>query len=44
MTEDALLPYVQTEAGQAAIWRGIELNLNARLVKLNGLQREVFGI
>ena len=42
MTEDALLPYVQTEAGQAAIWRGIELNLNARLVKLNGLQREVF--
>ncbi len=43
MTEEALLPYVQTQAGQTAIWRGIELNLNARLVKLNGLQREVFG-
>lgn len=42
MIEETIAPHVTTTAGQAALWRGIELNLNARLVQLNGLQREVF--
>lgn len=42
--EEAIMPYLETRAGQASLWRGIELNLNARLVQLNGLQREVFGV
>ena len=43
MIEEAILPHLATREGQASLWRGIELNLNARLVQLNGLQREVFG-
>jgi pyrroloquinoline-quinone synthase len=43
MIEDAILPHLGTREGQASLWRGIELNLNARLVQLSGLQREVFG-
>lgn len=43
IVEEAIMPYVETREGQASLWRGIELNLNARLVQLNGLQREVFG-
>lgn len=43
IVEDAILPYLDSREGQASLWRGIELNLNARLVQLNGLQREVFG-
>jgi pyrroloquinoline-quinone synthase len=43
MIEAAIMPYLETHEGQASLWRGIELNLNARLVQLNGLQREVFG-
>lgn len=44
MIEEAIMPYLESREGQAALWRGIELNLNARLVQLNGLQREVFGV
>lgn len=43
IVEDVIMPYLQDAAGQASLWRGIELNLNARLVQLSGLQREVFG-
>lgn len=43
MIEEAIMPYLESREGQASLWRGIELNLNARLVQLNGLQREVFG-
>lgn len=43
MAEDVLAPYLQDEAGRNLVWRGIELNLNARLVLLSGLQRELFG-
>lgn len=43
MIEAAIMPHLETREGQASLWRGIELNLNARLVQLNGLQREVFG-
>lgn len=43
MIEEAIMPYLKTREGQVSLWRGIELNLNARLVQLNGLQREVFG-
>lgn len=43
LIEDAILPYVQTVEGQQALWRGIELNLNARIVQLNGLYREVLS-
>lgn len=43
MIEAAILPHLTTREGQASLWRGIELNLNARLVQLSGLQREVFG-
>lgn len=43
IVEEAIMPYLETREGQASLWRGIELNLNARLVQLNGLQREVFG-
>ncbi|OQX06344.1 MAG: hypothetical protein BWK73_31115 [Thiothrix lacustris] len=43
IVEEAILPYLETREGQASLWRGIELNLNARLVQLSGLQREVFG-
>ncbi len=43
IVEEALMPHVSTAEGQASLWRGIELNLNARLVQLSGLQREVFA-
>jgi pyrroloquinoline-quinone synthase len=43
IVENAIMPYLQDAAGQASLWRGIELNLNARWVQLNGLQREVFA-
>ena len=43
IVEEAIMPHLETREGQASLWRGIELNLNARLVQLNGLQREVFG-
>lgn len=43
IVEEAIMPHVETQQGQASLWRGIELNLNARLVQLNGLQREVFA-
>lgn len=41
--EEAILPHLASTAGQASLWRGVLLNLNARVVQLNGLQREVFG-
>lgn len=43
LIEEAILPHLATREGQAALWRGVKLNLDARLVQLNGLQREVFG-
>jgi pyrroloquinoline-quinone synthase len=43
IVEDAIMPYLETREGQESLWRGINLNLNARLVQLSGLQREVFG-
>lgn len=43
MIEEAIMPHLETRAGQDSLWRGINLNLNARIVQLNGLQREVFG-
>jgi len=43
IVEEVLMPYVQTPDGQASLWRGIKLNLDARLVQLSGIQREVFG-
>lgn len=43
MAEDVLVPFLDDEAGRQSVWRGIELNLNARLVLLSGLQRELFA-
>jgi pyrroloquinoline-quinone synthase len=43
IVEQAIMPYLETREGQESLWRGINLNLNARLVQLSGLQREVFG-
>lgn len=43
LIEKALMPHLASLAGQAALWKGIALNLNARLVQLNGLYREVFA-
>lgn len=43
MVEQALMPYAADPEAQAQIRHGVFLNLNARLVLLGGLQREMFG-
>lgn len=43
MIENALIPYISSPEGYASLWKGIQINLDARLTQLDGLQREVFG-
>ncbi len=43
IVEEAILPYLDSQINRDSLWRGIELNLNARIVQLNGLQRELFA-
>ena len=43
IVENAILPYLDSQINRDSLWRGIELNLNARIVQLNGLQREIFA-
>ena len=43
IVEEAILPHLDSQTNRESLWRGIELNLNARIVQLNGLQRELFA-
>jgi pyrroloquinoline-quinone synthase len=43
MMRDVLAPYAETDEGRARIRDGVQTNLNARRILMQGLHREVFG-